>query len=142
VNQEQEKLLLNKKLEEKNTKDPRKEWGAQGEEEAMFFLQAQGFQLDKRNWNVRSTLDSKKRIQVDLVVSKGDRSYVVEVKKHLWMSSGFEFLISHEQRKRLLLFTNSLQRLKYRQKSWGFMLIWISKKRAKILEQIEPEEFS
>ena len=141
MRQEQEKLQFNIKSKEKHAKDIRRQWGAQGEEEAVFFLWEKGFRLEVKNWKVRSTLDSKKTIQVDLVVSKEDRFYVVEVKSHLWMFSGFEFLISEEQRKRLLLFTNSLQRLRYRQKSWGFLLVWISKKKAKILEQIEPEEF-
>ena len=142
MRQEQEKLQLNKKSKEKHKKDPRRKCGAQGEEEAIVFLKDQGFRLEIKNWKVRSTLDSKKTIQIDLVVSKKDHFYIVEVKKHFWFYKGFEFLISHEQRNRLLFFTSKLQRLRYKDKSWGFMLVWISKNGSKILEKIEPEEFS
>jgi Holliday junction resolvase-like predicted endonuclease len=133
VRQEQEKLRPNK--------DPRRKCGAQGEEEAIVFLKDQGFRLEIKNWKVRSTLDSKKTIQVDLVVSKEDRFYVVEVKKHFWLYKGFEFLIRHEQRNRLLFFTSKLQQLRYKEKSWGFMLVWISKNQPMILERVECEDF-
>lgn len=128
-------------LDKKQVKDRRSEWGRRGEEEAIVFLRKHGFQLEKKNWRVRSSLNSKKRIQVDLVVSKEKHFYIVEVKKHIWTYSGFESLISDSQRGRLISLTYSLQRLKYQDKSWGFLLVWIHNKEAKIIEKLEYQSF-
>ena len=137
MNQKQEKLQFNKKSKEKDTQDPRVERGAQGEMEALFFLEKEGFRLEKKNWKVRSSLDPKKRIQIDLVVSRENNFYVVEVKKHIWTATGFERLMTEDQRKRLVYFTFSLQRLKYKEKKWGYLLVWVHEKESKILERIE-----
>jgi len=118
-------------------RDPRLERGAQGEKEALLFLKKEGFQLEKKNWKVRSSLDPKKRIQVDLVVSRENNFYVVEVKKHIWTATGFERLMTEDQRRRLVYFTFSLQRLKYKEKNWGYLLVWVQEKESKILERIE-----
>ncbi len=136
-----QKFLVKNKVKETKLKDRRKEWGRQGEEEAIVFLRKQGFQIEKKNWRVRSSLNSKKRIQVDLVVSKEKHFYIVEVKKHIWTFSGFESLISDSQRGRLISLTYSLQRLKYQGQSWGFLLVWIHNAEAKIIERIEYQSF-
>jgi Holliday junction resolvase-like predicted endonuclease len=122
---------------QKYLSDLRVERGAQGEREALLFLEKEGFHLEKKNWKVRSSLDPKKRIQVDLVVSLEKDFYVVEVKKHIWKATGFEQLMSEAQRRRLLHFTFSLQRLKYKEKKWGYMLVWVCGKKIKILERIQ-----
>ena len=136
-----QKFLVKDKVKETKLKDRRKEWGRQGEEEAIVFLRKQGFQIEKKNWRVRSSLNSKKRIQVDLVVSKEKHFYIVEVKKHIWTYSGFESLISDSQRGRLISLTYSLQRLKYQGQSWGFLLVWIHNTEAKIIERLEYQSF-
>jgi len=125
------------KKEKKQIRDPRVERGAQGEREALHFLEKEGFQLEKKNWKVRSSLDPKKRIQIDLVVSRENNFYVVEVKKHIWTATGFERLMTEDQRRRLIYFTFSLQRLKYKEKNWGYLLVWVQGKESKILERIE-----
>ncbi len=125
------------KKEKKQIRDPRVERGAQGEREALLFLEKEGFQLEKKNWKVRSSLDPKKRIQIDLVVSRENNFYVVEVKKHIWTATGFERLMTEDQRRRLVYFTFSLQRLKYKEKNWGYLLVWVQGKESKILERIE-----
>lgn len=142
MNQNSQNFLAEDHSTEPKTKDRRKEWGLQGEEEAIVFLRKQGFRLEKKNWIVRSSFNSKKRVQVDLVVSKENHFYIVEVKKHIWSYSGFESLISDSQRRRLMSLTYSLQRLKYQNKSWGFLLVWIFNSRAKILERFESQDFS
>ncbi len=132
-NFEQEK----QKKQLRQIRDPRVERGAQGEREALLFLEKEGFQLEKKNWKVRSSLDPKKRIQIDLVVSRENNFYVVEVKKHIWTATGFERLMTEDQRRRLVYFTFSLQRLKYKEKKWGYLLVWVHEKESKILERIE-----
>lgn len=132
-NFEQEK----QKKQLRQIRDPRVERGAQGEREALLFLEKEGFQLEKKNWKVRSSLDPKKRIQIDLVVSRENNFYVVEVKKHIWTATGFERLMTEDQRRRLVYFAFSLQRLKYKEKNWGYLLVWVQGKESKILERIE-----
>jgi Holliday junction resolvase-like predicted endonuclease len=117
--------------------DPRMKRGSEGERQAVLFLEQQGFQIEKSNWKVRSSLDPKKRIQIDLVASRAGFFYVVEVKKHIWKASGFERLMSEEQRRRLLIFTFSLQRLGYMKKNWGYLLVWVQEEESRILERIE-----
>ncbi len=144
MKQRSQKFLVKnqvKEVKETKLKDRRKEWGRQGEEEAIVFLRKHGFQIEKKNWRVRSSLNSKKRIQVDLVVSKEKLFYIVEVKKHIWTYSGFESLISDSQRGRLISLTYSLQRLKYQGQSWGFLLVWIHNTEAKIIERLEYQSF-
>jgi hypothetical protein len=129
-------------MENKQKKDQRKEFGVRGEAEALVFLVKKLFRLEQKNWYVLSSLNLKKRIQVDLVVSRDECFYIVEVKSHIWKSTGFESLISESQRRRLLMFTYSLQRLKYGGKSWGFLLVWICGAQVKILERVEAVDFS
>ena len=71
------------------------------------------------------------------MVSRENNFYVVEVKKHIWTATGFERLMTEDQRRRLIYFTFSLQRLKYKEKNWGYLLVWVQGKESKILERIE-----
>ncbi len=75
--------------------DPRRELGARGEDLAAAFFIRRGFEILARNWRAG-------RIEIDLVVRKGDELRIVEVKTRQSLGAGYpEEAVTDEKLTRL-----------------------------------------
>lgn len=107
----------------------RSQKGRLGEERAAQYLVEIGYEVLAHDWR-----DPELRTQVDLVVRRYGRSYVVEVKNHSWSGSGFERLMTWKQRERLLFLSRRLNQQRYLSSRWGFIWVWVRQEKCQILE--------
>ena len=119
-------------MQGQSVSNKRQEKGQLGELSAARFLKEQGYSVIAHNWK-----DPIFRIQVDLVISRDTRAYIVEVKNHRWLGSGFEQLMTWKQRERLLNFGRRLHSMRYKKYAWGYMWIWARERDCQILESYE-----
>lgn len=106
--------------------------GLAGEERAAQYLVENGYEVLAHDWKL-----PKNRIQVDLVVRRSGRSFLVEVKNHKWSGSGFERLMSWKQRERLIHMARLLNDKKFASSRWGYLWIWVLDNKCQILESHE-----
>lgn len=108
----------------------RSEKGLYGEERAAQYLVELGYEVLAHDWK-----HPEIRIQVDLVVRRAGRAYIVEVKNHKWLGTGFERLLSWKQRDRLLSLARRLNDKRFGSLKWGFLWVWVERgNKCQILE--------
>ena len=105
------------------------EKGVVGEERAAQYLVDMGYEVLAHDWK-----HPEYRIQVDLIVRRSGRAYVVEVKNHRWTGSGFERLMTWKQRERLLNLARKLHVAKFGNFAWGFLWLWVDREKCQLLE--------
>lgn len=110
----------------------RSEKGLAGEERAAQYLIENGYEVLAHDWKHPDF-----RIQIDLVVRRSGRAYIVEVKNHRWTGSGFERLMSWKQRERLLQLAKTLHQKRFGSLKWAFMWLWVTQNECQILESHE-----
>ncbi len=106
--------------------------GLAGEERAAQYLIENGYEVLAHDWKL-----PENRIQVDLLVRRSGRSFIVEVKNHRWSGSGFERLISWKQREKLIQLARTLNDKRFASSRWGFLWIWVVQDKCQILESHE-----
>ncbi len=106
--------------------------GLAGEERAAQYLVDNGYEVLAHDWK-----HPEFRIQIDLVVRRSGRAYIVEVKNHKWSGSGFERLMSWKQRERLVQLARKLNDKKFASTRWGFLWVWVSGRSCQVLESHE-----
>jgi Holliday junction resolvase-like predicted endonuclease len=106
--------------------------GLLGEERAAQYLVDRGYEILAHDWK-----HPEFRIQVDLLVRRSGRAYLVEVKHHRWTGSGFERLMTWKQREKLLRFARKLHSIRFKSFGWGFMFIWVNDTTCQVLESVE-----